>query len=211
MKKIRIPFLLLIASVLMIFTSCRGDLVNFTYKDKKMQNKRLGLEYYAAPTNYEAVSQGEAYGYYKKSNMTLYTVVGLDPSEWLTQGYTGVATTMFYSTDITLPTLSEMEPNKVYICSNEEITYSIATVDDLATVNALVDSFENGEYEEWPLVNSVATYELKFYSEDKYPHIYYNLTYGEFPEGEFLYDRNTKRSVRIDGIISAFTGSSNAE
>lgn len=204
MKKI-ISVLLILSSLLMM-SSCSASLVNLKYEDGKMFNKRLKIEYYPAPTNYEPVSVGEAYGYYGKSDMILYEIKGLEPKEWLTQEYAGSATTIFYSTDITLPTLKELKPNKLYICSNEETTFAVATVEDVDLINELIDIYINGEYEEWPLINSIATYELKFYSEDKYPHIYYNLTYGEFEEGKFIYDRNTKRSVRIDEILSDYIG-----
>ena len=42
------------------------------------------------------------------------------------------------------------------------------------------------------------------YSEENYPHIYYNLTYGEFEEGIFLYDRNTKHCVMIGDALADF-------
>lgn len=204
MKKI-IAVLLILSSLLML-SSCSASLVNLKYGDGKMYNKRLKIEYYPAPTNYEPVSVGEAYGYYGKSDMILYEITGLDPKEWLTQEYAGSATTIFYSTDLTLPALEELEPTKLYICANAETTYAVATVEDTALIDEIIDLYINGEYEEWPLINSIATYELKFYSEDKYPHIYYNLTYGEFEEGKFIYDRNTKRSVRIDEILSDYIG-----
>lgn len=204
MKKI--IALLLTAASLLSFSACSASLVNFKYEDGKLINKGQKLEYYAAPTNYEPVSVGEQFGYYKKTDLILYEIAGLDPKEWLTQEYAGSATTIFYSTDITLPTLSELEPTKVYICTGDTITYALATVEDEAVVSKLVDLFENGEYEEWPLINSIETYELKFYSEDKYPHIYYNLTYGEFEEGKFIYDRTTKRSVRIDEVLADYIG-----
>ncbi len=204
MKKI--IALLLTAASLLSFSACSASLVNFKYEDGKLINKGQKLEYYAAPTNYEPVSVGEQFGYYKKTDLILYEIAGLDPKEWLTQEYAGSATTIFYSTDITLPTLSELEPTKVYICTGDTITYALATVENEAVVSKLVDLFENGEYEEWPLINSIETYELKFYSEDKYPHIYYNLTYGEFEEGKFIYDRTTKRSVRIDEVLADYIG-----
>lgn len=204
MKKI--IALLLTAASLLSFSACSASLVNFKYEDGKLINKGQKLEYYAAPTNYEPVSVGEQFGYYKKTDLILYEIAGLDPKEWLTQEYAGSATTIFYSTDITLPTLSELEPTKVYICTGDTITYALATVENEAVVSKLVDLFENGEYEEWPLINSIETYELKFYSEDKYPHIYYNLTYGEFEEGKFIYDRTTKRSVRIDEVLAEYIG-----
>ena len=188
----------------LLLSSCSGTLVNLKYEGGQMINKRLGLAYTPAPTNYEPVSVGEAYGYYEKSDMTLYEIKGLDPKEWLTQAYAGSATTIFYSDDSTLPTLSELEPNKIYVTEGESVTVSINTVDDQTVINKVIDLFENGTYTEWPLVDAYKTYELKFYSEEKYPHIYYNLTYGEFAEGIFLYDRNTKHSVMIGDTLAGF-------
>ncbi|MGN1346265.1 MAG: hypothetical protein ACI4V1_05735, partial [Eubacteriales bacterium] len=186
---------------------CSGTLVNLKYEDGKIQNKRLGLSYTPAPTNYEPVSVGEAYGYYEKSDMTLYEIKGLDPHDWLTQAYAGSATTIFYSDDITLPTLTEMHPNKIYVTEGDSVTVSICAIDDQDVIDHVIDLFQNGEYAEWPLIDAYITYELKFYSEENYPHIYYNLTYGEFSEGIFLYDRNTKRSVLIGDALADFIAS----
>ncbi|MBQ4590492.1 MAG: hypothetical protein IJB20_00520 [Clostridia bacterium] len=188
----------------LLLSSCSGTLVNLKYEDGQMINKRLRLAYTPAPTNYEPVSVGEAYGYYEKSDMTLYEIKGLDPKEWLTQAYAGSATTIFYSDASTLPTLAELEPTKIYVTEGESVTVSINTVDDQAVINKVIDLFTNGTYAEWPLIDAYKTYELKFYSEEKYPHIYYNLTYGEFEEGIFLYDRNTKHSVMIGDTLADF-------
>lgn len=188
----------------MLLTSCSGTLVNLKYENGQMINERLKLAYTPAPTTYEPVSIGEAYAYYEKSKMTLYEMDGVDPKDWITQEYAGSATTVFYSDDYTLPSLEELNPNKVYVCSNEEITYSLATIEDAGIISELIDLFTNGEYVEWPLVDAVKTYELKFHSDDNYSFLYYNLTYGEFPEGKFIYDRNTKHSVMIGDLLDEY-------
>lgn len=171
-----------------------------------MQNKRLKLYYKPAPTCYEPVSVGEAYAYYGKGDLTLYEVKGLDPKEWLTEEYAGTATTVFYDKDITLPTLREMNPTKVFICINEEITVCISTIEDKKLIDTLVDLFENGEEAEYPLLGSNAVYQLKFYGEELYPHIYYNITYADFPEGKFLYERNSRRCVEIGSLLDEYIG-----
>ena len=184
----------------LVLTGCSANLVNLDYKEGQLINKRLKLAYNAAPTNYEPVSVGNPYGYYKDMDMTLYEIAGLDPKEWLTQEYAGSATTIFYSDDQTLPTLTEMSPNKIHICTGETITYGVASVEDSAVVGQLVDLYMNGEAVEWPMLDSLDTYELKFVSVT-HPHLYYNLTYYEYEEGIYIYDRNSKRCVEIGDLL----------
>lgn len=184
----------------LVLTGCSANLVNLGYKEGQLINKRLKLAYNAAPTNYEPVSVGNPYGYYKDMDMTLYEIAGLDPKEWLTQEYAGSATTIFYSDDQTLPTLTEMSPNKIHICTGETITYGVASVEDSAVVGQLVDLYMNGEAVEWPMLDSLDTYELKFVSVT-HPHLYYNLTYYEYEEGIYIYDRNSKRCVEIGDLL----------
>ena len=187
----------------LVLTGCSANLVNLEYKDGQMINKRLKLAYNAAPTNYEPVSVGDPYGYYSDMDMTLYEIAGLDPKEWLTQEYAGSATTIFYSDDQTLPTLTEMSPNKVHICTGDTITYGVASVEDSAVVGQLVDLYMNGEAVEWPMLDSLDTYELKFVSVT-HPHLYYNLTYYEYEEGIYIYDRNSKRCVEIGDLLETW-------
>ncbi|MBQ8642648.1 MAG: membrane lipoprotein lipid attachment site-containing protein [Clostridia bacterium] len=192
---------------MLMLTGCSASLVNLDYEEGQLINKRLKLAYNAAPTNYEPVSVGEAYGYYGDIDMTLYEITGLDPKQWLTQEYAGSATTIFYSDDQTLPTLSEMAPVRIHVCTGDSITYGIATVDDTDVVAQLVDLYENGEEVEWPMLDSLDTYELKFVSE-AYPHLYYNLTYYEYADGIYLYDRNSKRCVVIGDLLETWVENS---
>ena len=205
MKKI---FAVLAAAALLLtaLASCRGDLVTLTYEDGQLVNKRAKLAYTPAPLNYEPASVGEEYAYYKKADMTLYEIVGLDPREWLTEEYAGTATTIFYGEGITLPTLRGMDPDRFYLCISASRTISLATVEDAEIIAALLDLYENGEQTEYPLACSVANYELKFHSEE-YPNLDYNLTLGVFPEGNFLYDRQSRRSVEIGSLLDAWIGS----
>lgn len=184
-----------------ILASCSGSLVNLKYEDEMLVNKRLGLSYAAASTVYQPVSIGEAYGYFGDIDMTLYQIAGLDPKQWLTEEYTGNATMIFVDKDITLPTLSELQATEIFVCADTEITYAVATIEEQEIVDALVDVFENGEECEWPLIDSIVTYEMKFHSEELYPHIYYNLIYGEFESGKYLYDQFSKRCVNIGTIL----------
>ncbi len=194
----------LLAGVML--TSCAGSLVNLKYQNKQFINKRLGLAYNAAPTNYQPVAIGEAYGYFKDSDMTLYQITGTDPKEWLSQEFAGSATTVFYDEDITLPTLETLDPNAIYLCTDTEATAAIAVVEDPALIDEIVDLFVNGKAVDWPVLGSELTLDIKFHSTENFPHLYYNLYYGEFPEGKFLYDRNTKHCVEVGDVFLDYVG-----
>ena len=197
----RIPALtsLLLACALLLI-SCGGS-VKLTYENGQLINKAKHLAYTPAPLNYEPTAIGEEYAVYGKTATPLFEIIGLDPKEWLTEANTGSTTTVFYGSGITLPTLREMDPDELYVCINGAITYAQSTVRDKAAIDAMIDLFETGEQVDWPLTDSVRIYELKFRSTKGWPCIYYNLTFGEFPEGKFLYDRQTKRCVEIGDLL----------
>ncbi|MBE6723917.1 MAG: hypothetical protein E7576_01775 [Ruminococcaceae bacterium] len=200
MKRFRSVVSILILAAL-LFVSCASGNVRLTYDEGKLINKSKRLSYAAAPLNYEPAAIGEEYAVYGKTETPLYEIIGLDPKEWLTEANTGSTTTVFYGSSVTLPTLREMDPDEVFVCVNGAITYALSTVRDKEAIDAMIGLFENGEQADWPLTDSVRIYELKFHSAENWPYIYYNLTFGEFPEGKFLYDRQTKRCVEIGEIL----------
>ncbi|MBE6542160.1 MAG: hypothetical protein E7672_06905 [Ruminococcaceae bacterium] len=187
-----------------VLTSCAGTLVNLKFDTGKLINKSLRLSYHAAPYTYQPVSIGEAYAYCKSQDLTLYSVIGADESDWLTEQYSGRTTTVFYSDEITLPTLSELSPDKIYVCTDAERTYAISTIEDKDTIHELIDIIETGEKVEWPYSDPIKSYELKFNSDDNLPFLFYNLIYGEFPEGKFIYNFTTKEAVAIGEVLSEY-------
>ncbi|MBE6569074.1 MAG: hypothetical protein E7658_02505 [Ruminococcaceae bacterium] len=184
----------------LFLTSCSASLVNLKYKDGQLINKRLDLAYNAAPVNYEPVSVGKAYAYYGEIDMTLYEIPGTDKKQWLSQENMGSGTTVFYNENIELPTLYEMQPENIYVCTGEGVTISVVTIDDEALIGELITLFETGRETALPNLDPMDTYELKFHGEE-YPHLYYNLSYAEYSRGIFLYDRHSKRCVEIGDIL----------
>ena len=198
-KNLRIAALLLF--ILILCAACSSKPVELTYENGQLINKRKHLAYSPASINYEPAAIGEEYAVYGKTKTPLYEIVGLDPKVWLTEANTGTTTTVFYGGTDPLPTLREMDPDEIYVCLNGNITYAMSVVKDKAVIGELIDLFENGEQIDWPLTDSVRIYELKFHSTTQWDRIYYNLTFGEFPEGMFLYDRQTKRCVEIGDLL----------
>ncbi len=190
-------FLLLL---LLALVSCSSS-VKLEYEEGQLVNKNKKLAYSPAPLNYEPVAIGEEYAVYGKTKTPLYEIIGLDPKEWLTEANTGTTTTIFYGDGVTLPTLREIDPDEIYVCLNGAVTFAQSTIKNKEAIDKLIDVFESGEQIDWPLTGAVRIYELKFHSTENWDRLYYNLTFGEFPEGMFLYDRLTKRCVEIGSLL----------
>ena len=173
--------------------------VQLRYKDGVFTSGKLS--YVPASGTYEPTSQGDEYAYYKNGNITLYAIGKNDPTLWLTENYAGGATTVFHAPSITLPTLSELNAEKILVCSSDVTTVAVCEITDKALIDRLVQTFTEGEACEWPLVGATLDYELKFYS-SAWPQIYMNLIYGEFEEGVFVYERATRRCVEIGDLLA---------
>jgi len=191
----RIFFVLLI----LVLTSC-SSLVKITYENGKYIDKAGGITYLAAGVSYEPVKVGEEYAKYGKT--VLYTIGNLNPKEWLTEKYEGIGS-IYYSEKLKLPEFGEFEPVKVTICVADVITMGINRVETQAEIDAIVDIYLHGEQTELP-IDGLASYHLKCTS-DKYPGIYYNLLYVAGRDGRnFIYDRDTKRSVEAGDVLKKY-------
>ena len=186
--------------LILLLVSCSGS-VKLEYENGQLINKSKKLAYTPAPLNYEPVAIGEEYAVYGKTQTPLYEIIGLNPKQWLTEPNTGTTTTIFYGDGVALPSLREMDPDEIFVCVNGNLTFAQSTVRDKEVIDELISVFENGEQIDWPLTGAVRIYELKFHSTVNHDCLYYNLTFGEFPEGKFLYDRQTKRCVEIGDLL----------
>ncbi len=207
-SKSKIRLLAAILAVLMLgcmLAACGDGLVSLSYEDGKFINNAKKLSYIPAPVSYEPTYVGEPYAYYKKGDITMYAIGKSDPKLWLTESYAGAATTVFYSDTITLPTLADFGADAIHVCISENLVFEVCTIDDGVMVDSVVDRFLYGEEAVWPVTGAKVTYDMKFSSAD-WPEIYINLIYGVFPEGNFLYDRGTKRCVESSDLLDAYLG-----
>ena len=212
MKRI-ISLALAIAFVLSL-CSCKKT-VNMEYTESGDLEGENGVLYKYAPLGYEPTVQGEEYGLIKGvMEEKLYKIGDEDPESWLTTEYSGSATLVFYNEKIDLPTLSEMKCDTVFICEQDVNTYSVATVGgedskdvdgDREVIKALVEAVcdTESENEIWPRADAKETFRLKMYSE-KYPAIYYSLTYAVCSGGNYVYDRVTKRCVSVGDLLTPY-------
>ncbi len=191
----------LLLSALLIQGCSQSSLLKLTYRDDRFINKGEKLCYDYAPIAYEPASVGDAYAYCDDPEITLYEIPGLDPSDWLTEEYAGASTTVLYNAELRLPSLDELDPDKMFVCLSGDRVFSLATVEDEAVIDEIIRVFNEGEEAVWPLINSTLIYNLKFLSEKNAPGIYYNLIYGEFAEGNFLYEQGSGRCVEVGTLI----------
>ena len=200
MKKIALFYFLTAVVLLSLLVSC-SSLIKIIYDDGGYIDKSNDVTYYGAGVSYEPIAVGAEYAQYKK--IVLHEIDGLDPQLWLTESYEGIGS-VYYSSEIILPSLHEFEPSAFVICQVSETIQSLKVIEDQADIDAILGAVSNGEDAELPL--AAEPYHLKFMS-DKYPGIYYDLLYVQTSEGKcYVFDRDTKRCVEIGDTVSKYFG-----
>ncbi|MBE6714649.1 MAG: hypothetical protein E7575_05130 [Ruminococcaceae bacterium] len=218
MKRILCAILALCLA-LSFFASCkkRGEkLLELNYNEEGLLCGEDGVLYKYAPMGYEPVSQGDEYAVLKATlEEKLYVINGIDPKEWITMEYTG-AGFVFYNADITLPTLSQMGVETMYVCEEDVNSIAIAVIGGeetedrdadrkiISTVVSLIDDPE-GKNELWPRGDVNESFRLKMYSPD-WPAIYYTVTYAACDSGNFIYDKVTQRCVEVGDLLDEYIG-----
>jgi len=209
-----LSLILALTIVAVSLASCK-KVVKMEYTDEGDLRCENGTVYKYAPLGYEPTVQGEEYGLIEGvMEEKLYKIGDISPDEWLTTEYAGAATTIYYSADITLPTLSELSPDLCYICETGDEVASIYTLGgghqpeaEREAMEKIIEmlSDESVEASLWPRMNATGYLDLKFYSED-WPAIYYNLDYTREGDQNFVYDRVSRKCVEVGDLIERFLG-----
>lgn len=154
------------------FTACK---VNLKSGDNGLYDKKNDVTYCHASPTYEAISLGKEYGKLTvtdKESYTLYLLPGVDPTEMLaTEDFNIV-----YSSEIDLPTLTEMAPTLLRVCNN---SLEIKRIEDVSAIASIVSHYVNGTSIDYPGTTPIRTYKLRFES-PLYPSFYYTVTYVEY-------------------------------
>jgi len=196
MKKMILSALLTAALITM---SACSSLVRIEYKDNYFVDSAHNIQYDMASVSYEPVSVGAEYAQCGKT--LLYEIPGADPTQWLTEAYEGIGS-VFYSTEIALPTLAEMKPNNVQICVTNVKTISIGSITEQADIDAVVDALTNGESVMMP--PNGTSFDLKFLSET-YPFLQYSVVYIKCADGgRYLYDRGARKTVKAGDLLERY-------
>lgn len=199
MRKIALFLALIFCAGALI--SCGESLPSFKSKNGKYT---VGKNVYVpSPLLYEPTSVGEAYAYYKRGDLTLYQIGEFDPALWLTEEYVSGLTTVFHAESITLPTLSQLDAEKIIVCQSESIVWGLFEIKDKELIRTLTGLYENGEQITLPVTYPDTEYELKFYSDD-WPQIYMNITCQKYGENLYLYDADTRRGIAVGDLLDGY-------
>ena len=197
----KIALLLTVLLCLGTLVACGESLPSFKSKNGKYT---VGKNVYvSSPLMYEPTSVGEAYAYYKRSDLTLYRIGEYDPALWLTEEYVSGLTTVFHAESITLPTLGELGAEKIIVCQSESIVVGLFEIEDRDLIRALTDLYENGERVVLPVTYPDTEYEMKFYS-DSWPQIYMNVTCEKYGDELYLYDAESRRGIALGDLLDGY-------
>ena len=180
--------LLILLALLLCTLSLASCKTTLKPGDKGLYDKQKDITYNHASTVYEATSLVKEYGKLavtSKESYTLYTVPSTDPTVMLaTEDYNIV-----YATGYTMPTLLEMAPTVLHICSNTSATaHELCRIEDTVDISSIVMAVTTGENVPYPAIGSLRSYKVCFES-TQYPGFYYSLTYVEYAE-----------DLEIDGV-----------
>lgn len=146
-----------------------------------LYDKQTQITYSHASTVYEATKLVKEYGKLaltQQESYVLYTVPGEDATDILaTEDFNIV-----HASDYHMPTLLEMAPTVLHICSDSTATvHEIQRVEDSVAIASIVTEFTAGENLPYPAGSPLRSYKVRFESV-QYPGFYYTLTYVEYAE-----------------------------
>ena len=193
--------LLLLSALLLCATTLASCKTTLKPGDNGLYDNQNKITYCHASTVYEATKLVKEYGKLaltQKESYDLYTIPGTDPTEMLaTEDFNIV-----YAAGITMPTLLEMAPSVIHVCTDgTETVHEIQRIEDTVAVASIVTEFTAGENLPYPAGSPLRSYKVRFESV-QYPGFYYTLTYVEYASDVEIDGENHGRFF----LRSAFEG-----
>lgn len=158
-------------------------------KTHGLYDSRRDITYINASTTYEATELVKKYGTMQMNGTdayTIYTIPGEDGTDFLaTDEYD-----ILYASDIKMPSLLEMAPSALHICTDgSQRVHIIKTIEDQVTLAAIVQTYNDGATLPPPDVSPARQYTVRFAS-TQYPGFFYKLIYLEYAT-DITYDGET--------------------
>lgn len=205
----RIVSLLLAALLLLPLLSLTGCGRKLTESADGVIDKKNDRKYVHASVAYKPVAMGKSYGKLQVGSALtyeLFTIEGLSPDEWLATEDGDV----LYAEGVTLPTLTQMAPGAVLVCSGDTASlHVLRRISDETLVRELCDAVTNGVTEGFPAVSPRLVYTLRFESA-AYSALYYEIAYVEYDEPLMLDDRELGKCFLYDAFDRIFVPVSDA-
>lgn len=197
---------ILISSVMLV--SCGKSL---KYEDGYFYCSQNGVTYKQVSFDYFPYAIGEKYAVLhdglRAEGEELYEIQGVSPERWLSTA-TG---TLFCAIDEKIPTMNEMNIDRVVLCYEGVAVMALATITEPDDVSYILNTFNNGNQLERPIGNETESfYRLRMTSKE-YPWLYYSLSYLEYSEDitecDYISDTEvyTYREVDDSVAISEFS------
>ena len=208
--KARSLITLLTAAVLaaLLLTGCGTTL---TEGRDGVIDKKNDRTYQHASVAYKPVEMGKEYGKLnigESFSLDLYTIEGLSPEEWLATEEGDI----LYAEGVHLPTLTEMEPQAVIVCTEDTTVHVLRRISDAGIVTELAEAVVSGT--EIVSITSVSQTPSVFYTlrfESKvYDRFYYTVTYVEYEEPIVIDGVDMGRYFLYDGFDRLFVPVSDA-
>ena len=191
---------------LLLFCACAKKPKTLTYSDGAYRNEAENASFCKASMNYRAQSIirdtviFNASRSSKQEPTPLYAIEGLSTSDFLTDE----SFTLYHSSAITLPSLSDMDPCAIYMRVSGDPTGSLMGYlgeDRKDAIDDLLDIFKNGTSHPGNKISVAPTecYELLFESK-AYPGFFFVLEYWTYGESVTHIDEAGEIEVK-KGIV----------
>ena len=179
----------------------RGRIRLTEVSEEAFLDEKTGTRYLLTPPQYEPAARGKAAAWCPALDNRVFYAIGDEPTSlYLADEDTGTGTRMYCASTVTLPTLFEMNVDRIEVCSSDyAFLVEVANITDPALIEETLAVFENGEQKTHPFDWNFRL-DLKFYSAE-WPAIAYNLTYYDTDDGAYLMDRKSLRSVYIGTLL----------
>jgi len=196
----------LLMATLFLFCACANKSQTLTYKDGAYQSGNGDTSFCKAPLNYRAQSIVKGTVIFnlsrssKRDPIPLYAIDGLSTTDWLTDENF----TLYYNSDRTLPTLTEMNPCAISLRLSGDptgTTLGYLGEDQTIAISDLMEILTKGTSHPGNKISVPHTecYELLFESK-QYPGIFYVLQYLTYDESIRYIDENETIEVK-KGVV----------
>ena len=159
------------------------------FENGALRDEKNEVTFLSAPFNYKAVAidpnrQVAIIKTSKGADVPLYAVKGMDRTQWIArEDYT-----LYYRSDVQLPTLSEMQVTSIAVSRVSTNALETGRLESKAEIDDLVETYEQGTTipRDKVTASPAARFELLFFS-DTYEGIAYSLEYWKFDSEVVIY------------------------